>query len=80
MFFYNDPFSQRGACADLPEEQKQWFFSTRGNQYRWAVKICQTCPIKDECLQEALKNETPGMRRFGVFGGMAAETRRQMFG
>lgn len=80
MFFHLKPLSARGACADLPEEQKRWFFSKRGNTYLKAVHICHTCPIEDECLRRAVDNETPGTRRYGVYGGMPANERREKFG
>jgi hypothetical protein len=69
--------SSDGACKNLPEHMKQWFF---GKDYGKARKICKSCPITEECLAEALEMEEPGERRFGVRGGLTANDRTKRYG
>lgn len=54
-----------------------WFPDlSKGNvaNYRTAVKLCQQCPVKNDCLEYAL---TVG-ERFGVWGGVTADQRLQL--
>ena len=37
-----------------------------------AIRICQTCPVKSECFEYAIKHED-----FGVWGGTTEEERRK---
>ena len=37
-----------------------------------AIAICQTCPVRARCLQEALHNR----EEFGIWGGTLPQTRR----
>lgn len=72
------PNRNRGLCADLPQEQKDWFFA-EGEKgiplIKRAKKICNSgCPMKQECLDIALRKEVSGLR-FGVFGGLSARER-----
>jgi hypothetical protein len=69
--------SSDGACKNLPEHMKQWFF---GKDYGKARKICKSCPITEECLAETLRQETPGERRYGTAGAMTANERTQRYG
>jgi hypothetical protein len=40
--------------------------------------FCKRCPVKDECLSEALKTEEPSARH-GIWGGMSAIEREEKF-
>ncbi len=47
---------------------------------RIACAICQTCPVRSECLDEARATEDPARRRYGVRGGLTpAERGRPMW-
>lgn len=60
-----------GACAGTDPEA---FYPERGGSTREAIKVCQRCPVRLECLDWALaKNE-----RFGVFGGLSEQSRRKL--
>lgn len=48
------------------------FFTNRGEDTAPAVALCNTCHIREECLEFALEN----CERFGVWGGMSAKQRR----
>ena len=43
---------------------------------RRAVEICQTCPVKQPCLDTALKIEAPA--DVGIWGGTTAPARRRL--
>lgn len=78
MFFTPKSDLSTGACIDLPEEQKEWFFST--NDWAKAKRICIECPAKDACADLARREEAVGDKRYGVFGAMSAAARTKEFG
>ncbi len=48
-------------CQRRPE----LFFDTRGQTLELAKKLCAACPVRGECLSEALQRGEP----HGVWGG-----------
>jgi WhiB family transcriptional regulator, redox-sensing transcriptional regulator len=46
----------------------------RGAQQNVAKRICRSCPVRIECLVEALDKRT----EFGVWGGMTERERRAL--
>ncbi len=62
------------ACKDTPVDT---FFPERAEgvdtagAVREAKLICSSCPVREECLKEALEHR----EEFGVFGGMTAKER-----
>lgn len=42
------------------------------NNTKQAIKICETCPIKAQCLEEGMKEENIS---YGVWGGLMAGER-----
>jgi WhiB family transcriptional regulator, redox-sensing transcriptional regulator len=46
----------------------------RGAAQRKAAALCRDCPVKAECLADALDNEV----EFGVWGGMTERQRRAL--
>jgi len=56
-------------CRGLDPEQ---FFVRGMAQARPALRICERCVVKDECLSYALDNEID----FGVWGGLTERQRR----
>jgi len=59
------------ACAGLPV---RWWFPEPGEDCKQAVTVCNTCPVKTECLQYALDNG----ERHGIYGGTTARQRQQL--
>jgi len=58
------------ACAN---EDTNLFFSESNPEIRQALAICNRCPIKRECLEDALaKNE------YGIWGGTTEAMRERM--
>jgi WhiB family redox-sensing transcriptional regulator len=51
------------------------FFPTRGHSPQPAIRICQTCPVKQPCLTYAL---TRTERLPGVWGGTTEQQRAKM--
>lgn len=58
-------------CLDADPEA---FFPEKGGSTREAKRICNACPVQDECLEWALDNE----ERFGIWGGMSERERRRL--
>lgn len=59
------------ACAEYPTDL---FFS--GDSDTEAIAVCEACPVKAECLAEALA--TPVRDDHGVAGGLTAAQRRTL--
>lgn len=72
----NWEWQYQGACRNTDPENFFLEYNQRGTSKRKkelaAIAICNTCPVKRECLEHALK--VPEM--FGVWGGMTEEQRR----
>lgn len=60
----------QAACRD--ENPDQLF--VRGAEQRKARMVCLGCPVRTECLGEALDNKI----EFGVWGGMTERERRAL--
>ena len=67
-------WSEEAACRDEP---KAIFFDgdlRRSGAYEEARPICERCPVRLPCLDEALAQEK-NYQRFGYFGGMTPQER-----
>jgi WhiB family redox-sensing transcriptional regulator len=64
---WNDNWPQLAQCKDDPEEM-----FVKGAEQHQAKKRCLGCPVRTECLAEALDNEL----EWGVWGGMTERERR----
>ena len=66
-------------CDGYPTE---WWFPERGRQgettFQFAKRICDTCPVQQPCLDEALETEVPGLR-YG-YRGAASPRQRDAIG
>ncbi|MGO1228089.1 WhiB family transcriptional regulator [Brachybacterium sp. AOP42-C2-15] len=63
-------WATRGACVSMDPDG---FFVQGAEQH--AVKLaCGACPVRTECLADALDNRVD----FGVWGGMTERERRRM--
>lgn len=72
-------WSERKACVGVPVKV---FFPGRGNEnYTEARAYCKACPVRVECLEDAIRTEGASMReRFGMRGGMTPEERHRFAG
>ncbi len=59
------------ACRDSDPEA---FFAQTSDDIRSAKRVCRHCPVRYECLVEALD----GPVHTGVWGGMSERERRQL--
>lgn len=60
------------ACREYPRD---WWFPQLGESTRRAVEVCQRCPVRGECLDEALAD--PELDH-GIRGGLAPRKRAAM--
>jgi WhiB family redox-sensing transcriptional regulator len=66
MFNFNDI-----ACKDTDTDL---FFSELKSKVEKAKAICNSCPVKSECLEFALRDEI----EFGIFGGATPQERKAL--
>ena len=62
------PWMTQAACAGCDPEL---WFASRGGTYANAKKVCQRCPVRQECLEYALRWNI----EFGVWGGASRNER-----
>lgn len=68
-----DAWVERAACGDLDLDQLDMFFVEAGRTLsKEAVALCESCPVRAECLDHAFRREIGG----GYFGGMSPSKRR----
>lgn len=63
-------WAERGACRDADPDS---LFVPGAAQHR-ATRICGSCPVRLDCLAEALDNRM----EFGIWGGMTERQRRSL--
>lgn len=61
---------ERSSCLG---ENPEIFFAG-GGVSRKAKKICQSCPVREQCLELSLRND----ERFGIWGGLSRAERRAL--
>jgi hypothetical protein len=73
-------WEQRASCRDYVEVFDQTFDSTTRTSARHhglAAEVCQTCPVRRDCLREALAVETAATR-FGMRAGLMPAQRSHL--
>ena len=63
-------WATRGACVTMDPDG----FFVQGAEQNLAKTTCVACPVKTECLADALDNRID----FGVWGGMTERERRRL--
>ncbi|MEV8396325.1 WhiB family transcriptional regulator [Streptomyces niveus] len=58
------------ACASVDPEV---FFPDRGRPARPALQVCMGCPVRRQCAEHAIPNET-----HGVWGGLSEKERKAL--
>ena len=66
--FTPQPWIKQAACADTDTSV---FFTVRGASTEPAKAICADCPVRTECLEYALQDDS----LFGVWGGLSRRQR-----
>ncbi|EPH02421.1 hypothetical protein HMPREF1531_01727 [Propionibacterium sp. oral taxon 192 str. F0372] len=64
-------WQEQALCAQTDPEA---FFPEKGGSTREAKKVCQSCPVRSDCLDYALAND----ERFGIWGGLSERERRRL--
>ena len=67
---WDQDWSSKAACRSSEPDQ---LFVAGADQHK-AKAICATCPVRTECLAEALDNRI----EWGVWGGMTERERRAL--
>jgi WhiB family transcriptional regulator, redox-sensing transcriptional regulator len=67
---WNEEWASQAACRASQPDQ----LFVRGAEQNKAKKLCAGCPVKAECLAEALENQI----EWGVWGGMTERERRAL--
>ena len=62
-------WQSKARCRGLEPEQ---FFVRGSAQARRAIRVCERCTVRSECLRYAIENAVD----FGVWGGMTERQRR----
>lgn len=63
-------------CAD-PSVDSEMFFSEGGVRSKEAKRVCQSCPVREACLAEAL---SVGQALAGIWGGTSPRDRAKIMG
>lgn len=75
-------WADRALCKDSGHPDA-WFPEKAGPgdivSTTFAKAICRRCPVRNPCLQYALRHES-GVYRWGVYGGLSPEERRKLAG
>jgi len=68
-----EPWVQQALCANHPINPDLFYVSkkTRPEDVEAAVAVCQACPVRRDCLQNALDNDDP----WGIWGGTTESQR-----
>jgi WhiB family transcriptional regulator, redox-sensing transcriptional regulator len=61
----------RAACADAGLKPEAWFGHPDSPDGREAIAICLTCPVRLDCLTDAVR----AREEWGIWGGIPTEER-----
>jgi WhiB family redox-sensing transcriptional regulator len=64
-------WQEEALCAQTDPEA---FFPEKGGSTREAKRICESCDVRQECLEYALAHD----ERFGIWGGYSERERRRL--
>ena len=64
------PWRYESACRQVDDDTRKKFLSNNNADINHAIRICQTCPVKTECLEYALE-----ARALYVWGGTSGKQR-----
>lgn len=70
-----DRWWERAVCAQVGGDL--WFPEGQGSSAKAAKKMCAVCPVRRQCLEDALSRPAEEDRT-GVFGGLSVSERRAL--
>jgi len=78
------PWHKHSKCKDIPDSDVIFFTMVTRRQHvrRVREQICKTCPVRVQCLNEAIRNNE-GLRSSmpgGIWAGASPATLRQLTG
>jgi len=65
------PWQDDALCKETDPEL---FFPDTGGSTRAAKAVCMRCPVRVECLLDAMQRK----ERYGIFGGLTENERRKL--
>lgn len=65
------PWATRAACRGF---DSAIFFPGQDGNAEPALRVCESCPVEEDCLQYALETR----QRYGVWGGTTERQRRRI--
>ena len=71
------PWLPKAACRNIEIVEEDSFFAQRRIFAKEAIRICERCPVKDECLDYVLKIPH-GEDHYGVMGGTTRDKRKHI--
>ena len=74
--YRTEPWMADAACASTAGAGDT-FYPEKNGHYDYARRVCATCPVKQACLEYALRTEDPTYRE-GMWGGTTPRQRRQI--
>ena len=67
----SDEWRNQAACSGLPTKL---FYPERGDRAPTARAVCRGCPVSDDCLEYAFREDV----RHGIFGGKTEDERQSI--
>jgi len=67
---WNEDWSRKAICIEARPDE----LFVQGDAQNWAKARCAGCPVKPECLAQALDNHI----EWGIWGGMTERERRAL--
>ncbi|MGW6747597.1 WhiB family transcriptional regulator [Streptomyces sp. NPDC055006] len=78
-------WARRGICAQTlyadQMDELWWAPAGKRDAIAEAIRLCQACPVRRECLDAAIREEGNVMaeRRFGIRGALQPKQRRRLY-
>ena len=69
-------WTSSAACRGRPTAI--WFPTGHGFAEDVALAMCRGCPVRADCLADALEHETSADYRFGIRGGLSPAERERL--
>lgn len=67
----SDDWRAQAACREIDIEV---FFAVDEDSQRAAVAVCETCPVRQPCLEYAITSR----EQYGVWGGVREQDRKRL--
>ena len=78
MTLWDESWVKEAACSGM--DPNIFYIPRTGNQddIDYAKSICAVCPVREECLEFALRKHTGGLDSHGIWGGYTVKERRRI--